>query len=139
MQYIPSGQTGETYFILLNQYRDGGSSNYDDWSIQTVFNEATGAITPWHSGVAGTIVYDTWVEVKFVIDLVNNTVDEYYNGELIFTDTWDDNAHGTLQGIDLYGNSAGSVFYDDIKVQRLYVYKAQNPDPADAPRASSCR
>jgi len=128
MQYIPSGLTGDTYFILLNQYRDGGP---DDWSVQTVFNLSTGAITPWHTGASATILFDKWVEVKFVIDLVANTVDEYYNGVLIFTDTWDDNVHGTLQAIDLYGNNAASVFYDDIKLERYYIYKAQSPEPAD--------
>jgi len=113
MQYIPTGRTGETYFILLNQYKDGGP---DDWSVQTVFNLGTGAITPWHSGAAANIVYDQWIEVKFIVDLAKNTVGEYYNGKLIFTDQWDDNVHGTLQAVDLYGNNASSVYYDDITV-----------------------
>jgi hypothetical protein len=114
MQYIPSGTTGTTYFILLNTYSDGGSK---DWSIQTTFDLAAGNIGFWHGGGA-TILYDQWVELKYIIDLDNNTVDKYYNGELIVTDQWDDNVHGTLQCIDLFGNNASSVYYDDITVTR---------------------
>jgi hypothetical protein len=115
MQYIPSGTTGTTYFILLNSYDDGANQ---DWSVQTTFNLDTGAIGFWHGGEA-TILYDQWVELKYIIDLDNNTVDKYYNGELIVTDQWDDNVHGTLGAIDLFGNNALSVYYDDIKITRL--------------------
>jgi hypothetical protein len=125
MQYIPSGTTGTTYFILLNTYSDGGTK---DWSVQTQFNMDTGAISYWHGGSAQ-ILYDRWIELKYVIDLDNNTVDKYYNGEFVVTDTWDDNNHGTLQAIDLYGNSASSVYYDDIKIAA--PLGAYNPNPAD--------
>jgi len=32
---------------------------------------------------------------------------------------WDDNNHGTLQCIDLWGNNASEVYYDDITVTRF--------------------
>jgi len=114
MQYIPSGTTGTTYFILLNSYDDGANQ---DWSVQTTFDLAAGTIGFWHGGEA-TILYDQWVELKYIIDLDNNTVDKYYNGELIVTDQWDDNVNGTLGAIDLYGNNASSVYYDDITIAR---------------------
>jgi hypothetical protein len=110
MQYIPSGTTGTTYFVLMNQY--GGPY---DWSVQTTFNLDTGAIGFWHGG-ASTIVYDQWVELKYVIDLDSNSVDKYYNGAYIVTDTWDDSAHGTFAAIDLFANSASSVYYDDLMI-----------------------
>ncbi len=112
MQFIPSGTSGTTYFILLNSYDDGANQ---DWSIQTTFDLATGAVGYWGGGAA-TIVYDEWVQLKYVIDLDNNTVDKYYNGELIVSAVWDDNEHGTLGAIDLYGNGASSVYYDDITI-----------------------
>jgi len=125
MQYIPSGTAGTTYFIALNTYSDGGDK---DWSLQTVLNLDTGVISYWHGG-EGQIVYDQWIELKYVIDLDNNIVDKYYNGEFIVTDTWDDNEHGTLQSIDLFGNNASSIYYDDIKIEApAAVY---SPDPAD--------
>ncbi len=126
MQYIPSGTTGESYFILLNTYSDGGTN---DWSVQTNFNLGTGVITPWNSATTANILYDQWVELKFIINLDNNTVDEYYNGTLIVTREWDDNDHGTLQCIDLFGNGASSVYYDDITI--VAPSGAYNPVPAD--------
>jgi hypothetical protein len=112
MQYIPSGTTGTSFFILLNTYSDGGSK---DWSVQTEFHLDTGEIVYWNGG-SGQILYDQWVELKYVIDLEKNTVDKYYNGEFVVTDTWDNDNHGTLQAIDLFGNGASSVYYDDITV-----------------------
>lgn len=125
MQYIPSGTTGTSDFILLNTYNDNGDK---DWSVQTEFNLDNGAIVYWHGGSAE-ILYDQWVELKYVIDLDNNTVDKYYNGEFVVTDTWDDNDHGTLQAIDLYGNNASSIYYDDIVIAA--PTRAYNPNPAD--------
>jgi len=127
MQYIPSGTSGVSWFILLNTYSDNGTQ---DWSVQTQFDLAAGTIvSSYDSGTLATIVYDQWVEIKCVIDLDNNTVDEYYNGELITTHQWDNDQHNTLQVIDLYGNSASSIYYDDIKIEA--PAHAHKPEPAD--------
>jgi hypothetical protein len=130
MQYIPSGGTGITYFILLNTYADGGTN---DWSIQTQYDLATGAITCWHGGLAGAteILFDQWVEIKLLINLDKNTFEEYYGGTLIASGQWDDNAHGTLQAVDLFGNGASNVYYDDLNIDVYHVYKAESPNPAD--------
>jgi len=53
-----------------------------------------------------------------VIDLDNNLLDYYYDGVKISSGTWDDTGHKTLQAIDLYGNGASSVYYDDIVVKQ---------------------
>ena len=128
MQYIPSGTTGNTYFILLNTYNDGGPY---DWSVQWNIDLATGVINLDLGSGTANIVYDQWVELKCIINLDENTIDEYYNGELISTHQWDDNVNGTLQCIDLYGNGASSVYYDDIKVEEFFIYNAYEPDPPD--------
>jgi hypothetical protein len=109
MQYIPSGTTGDTFFILMNQY----APNPLDWSPQTKFNLGAGTVND--DGAA--IVYDKWIELKYVIDLDNNTVDEYYNGEVIRSGQWDNDGHNTLQAIDLYSAGASSVYYDDIIIK----------------------
>ena len=127
MQYIPSGTSGTTWFILLNTYNDNGAQ---DWSVQTQFILDDGTITSSYvSGALGAIVYDEWIEIKCVIDLDNNTVEEYYDGAFFCTHQWDDNQHGTLQVIDLYGNGASSIYYDDIKIEA--PINAYNPEPAD--------
>jgi hypothetical protein len=115
MQYIPSGATGTTYFILMNQYDDPGTAL--DWSVQTNFDLGAGVVN-FDGGATAQIVYDQWVEVKCVIDLDNNKVDLYYNGELIVTNDWDDTAHTTFQAVDLFGNGASSVYYDDITLKQ---------------------
>lgn len=114
-QYIPSGAQGTTYFILLNTYADGGPW---DWSVQTEYDLTAGIVAPWGIvvGEPARIIYDQWVEIKFIIDLTENTVEEYYNGVQIASGVWDDDEHGTLQAIDLYGNGASSVYYDDIQI-----------------------
>jgi len=127
MQYIPSGTTGNNYFILLNSYDDGANQ---DWSVQLPINLATGVMTSEYDGaVAVNILYDQWVELKCVIDLDNNIVDEYYNGELFSTHQWDDNVHGTIGAIDLYSEGASSIYYDDITIAA--PIGAYNPDPPD--------
>ena len=130
-QYIPSGGTGITYFILMNTYNDPGTGN--DWSIQTQYNLQTGVITCWHGGIAGAaeVIFDEWVEIKFLIDLVKNTFEEYYGGTLIATGTWDDNTHGTLQAVDLFANGASAVYYDDLTIDAYQIYQATSPDPAN--------
>jgi hypothetical protein len=130
MQYIPSGTTGESYFILLNQYDDAATAN--DWSIQTKYILGTGAITPWSGATGdGAILYDRWVRIQLIIDLDNNTCQEYYNGTLIASETWDGDKHTTLRAVDLYGNSASSIYYDDIKLAVYVPYRASAPSPTD--------
>ncbi|MHC4323312.1 MAG: PA14 domain-containing protein [Planctomycetota bacterium] len=127
MQYIPSGTSGNNYFILLNSYDDGANQ---DWSVQLPIDLATGLMTSAYDGAVGVnILYDQWVELKFVIDLDNNVVDEYYNGELFSTHQWDDNDHGTIGAIDLYSEGASSIYYDDIAITA--PINAFNPGPAD--------
>jgi hypothetical protein len=126
MQYVPAGTTGAHWFILLNTYNDGGDK---DWSVQLGFDLDSGAITSQYDSTAtDTVLYDQWVELKCIIDLDNNTVDEYYNGTFFSTHEWDNDGHGTFGAIDLFGNDASSIFYDDITIVPA---TAHNPSPAD--------
>ena len=120
MQYIPVGGTGQSFFLLLNQYNDGGPY---DWSVQLNCDMDTGQIaSDFGGGATANIVYGQWVELKFDIDLDNNTVDEYYNGTLLSSHVWDDTSNGTLECIDLFGNGASSIYYDDITVVPPPIY-----------------
>ncbi len=134
MQYIPSGSTGAVFFILMSQYADSGSGN--EWAVQMRFTMDTGAISPMNgAGTSmgeGQIIYDQWVEVKCIIDLDKNTVDQCYNGQVIGSHTWSAGSFKTFRAIDLYSEATNDSFayYDDVKLQRYYIYKAQNPEPA---------
>ena len=136
MSYIPSGTSGTSYFIVLNSYDDGANQ---DWSVQTLLNLADGTLNSYY--VAGSdipIIYDEWVEMKLIIDLDLNTVDEYYGGTLFASHTWDDDggAVGTIGAVDLYGNNASSVYYDDILLETyadslIRAERASKPVPTD--------
>jgi hypothetical protein len=130
MQYIPSGGSGEQYFILMNVYYSAAR----DWSMQTKYNLATGAITPWHGSTnsGATILFNQWVKIRLVIDLTANAFKEYYNGVLIASGQWDDSNHTTFEAVDLFGNNASSIYYDDIKLSMYIPYRAYDPSPADA-------
>ncbi len=108
MQYCPSGSTGKTMCVLMNQYTD--NNTLMDWSVQDEFDLGAGVIV----GTTTKIVFNKWVEVKYVIDLDKNTVNKYYDGQFFGTAQWDDSAHGTFQAVDLYGNGASSVYYDEV-------------------------
>ena len=114
MQYIPDGGIGQSYFILLNQYNDGGPY---DWSVQLNCDMGAGQIvSDFGGGASVPIKQGEWVQLKFVIDLAGNTIDEYYDGTLLSSHQWDDTGHGTLQCIDLFANGASPIYYDDITV-----------------------
>lgn len=119
MQYLPGNATGSTYFILLNRYKDSVGPNA--WSVQLKCDMDAGQIISENGGgVTLQMVKDQWVQLKFAIDLNNNSVSEYYNGALLSTHAWydtnDGNAGGYLQAVDLYGNGASSVYYDNLNI-----------------------
>ena len=118
-QYIPTGATGTTYFILLNTYTDGGPYK---WSTQLSFNLGTGLLND--DQVAGdenmAIIKDQWTEILVDVDLVADTQNIYYGGNLLSTNSWtqgDPNGQLALQAVDLYaGSGADAVYYDDVSV-----------------------
>ncbi len=91
-----------------------------EWTGQHKFTLGSGVLVSERTdGGTVDIVYDQWVEIKFVIHLDINTVDEYYNGALVSTRAWSASAQNTLQAIDLYSAGASSVYYDDIVIEFL--------------------
>lgn len=124
MQYIPSGTTGLTYFILLNTY-NSGQAVYN-WSVQVGFNAAAGTLTGDFGAAANgsaPLVLDAWVEIKVFIDLDNDVTEFFYNGEQVGPAySWSDGVFGAgtgvteLGAVDLYANTASSVYYDDMEL-----------------------
>jgi hypothetical protein len=114
-QYIPSASTGQSYFILLNQYNDGGPY---DWSVQTVFDLGAGTVKSDMAGSPLPLVKNQWVEIRYLIDLGTSNVSEYYNGQLLASYAWHDaSGFEALAAIDLYANNAGPVYYDALSVE----------------------
>ena len=112
--------------LRLNEYNDGGPY---DWSVQFSFDLDAGLIfSDFGGGALLPINYGQWVELKFDIDLNANTVYEYYGGVLLSSHVWDGlNASNTIGAIDLFGNGASPVYYDDLRLI--------SPTPIPAPGA----
>ena len=137
MQYIPSGTNGVSRFHMQNQYQNGAIGRSVQWS----FSLADGVIgDDYDENASASIIYDEWIELKLIIDLDNDLLDQYYNGELFSSRAWVFSGSSQIQSIDLYGNGASSVYYDDIKIQDFLssLILAYDPSPeseiTDVPR-----
>jgi hypothetical protein len=112
-QYIPSGTTGDTFFILMSRYPADM-----EWNVQDKFSLGSGVLAAEIGGGTADIVYDQWVEIKYVIDLDGNTVEQSYNGAVISTHAWSASNATTIGAIDLYSAGASPIYYDDITITR---------------------
>jgi PKD repeat protein len=121
--YVPSTMTGNSYFILMNNYINGSHTNNADWSLQLEFSATGGTIFDYNN-VTKTlpIVKDAWaqIQVKINFDIDQQTI--YYNGQFLESTSWKNHvAPGGLQNlacVDLYADSAYStaVYWDDLSV-----------------------
>jgi hypothetical protein len=114
-QYIPTGFTGQSYFIMQNMYNDGGPY---DWSIQTDFDASTGMMTDTYSLDTQPYLLDQWVEIRVEIDLDNDFREFYYNGALFSSWTWTTGVDSLLEigAVDLFAQSASTIYYDDMSL-----------------------
>lgn len=121
-QYIPSGLDQMTYFIINNRYNHGGPY---EWAVETHMNPATGFVNEQLRDPNGVnrkpIVYNQWVEIRTVIDLTANSMEHYYNGQLLASGIW------TIRGgpveiaaLDLFAGAPSGhntpVYFDDISL-----------------------
>jgi hypothetical protein len=130
-QFVPDNTTGVSYFILLNSYDDAGAAL--NWSVQVQFDAAQSLVI--NDGVSGgnlPLVKGQWVELRVDIDLDANTQAFYYNNQQLYTGTWSEEVSGggavNIGAVDLFANSASSVFYDDLS-----LVNAAQPVICDAP------
>ncbi len=115
-QFIPRAFTGTTYFILLNTYNHG--SPYD-WSVQMNFNATTGLIVDDnHASNPVSFVREEWAEIRFEIDLDADTVSSFYNNQLVASGAWTSGANSvtSIGAVDLFGNNASPVYYDNMSL-----------------------
>lgn len=118
LQYIPADFVGESYFIMLSQYDDSGSTNI--WAVQLRFDSDLDVVESEYTGEQLPLIYDTWVEIECCIDLDFDWLQIWYNRALLAEHAWTDTIQGSGEGtlnvaaVDLYANSATSVYYDDM-------------------------
>ncbi len=115
-QYIASGQTGLTYFIIMNNYIPNANTNAAQWSTQLRFDLAAGTVRDDFRGGSASIITNQWVDVRVDIDLDNNRVSHFYNGVLLSSGTWTTGASSLRQinALDLYTKDSNTTYYDDI-------------------------
>jgi len=119
--YIPTGTTGEQYFILLNTYNEGGPYN---WSTQVLFNSTTGLVSdPDNPGSTQfNMIRNQWVELRVDIDLDADTQSIFYNGNLMSTKSWTNGVSGggavNIAALDLFSNNGSTIYWDDVSLSQ---------------------
>jgi hypothetical protein len=110
--YLESNaHTGTTYFIVNNEYNDGGPYS---WTTQLQFM-TDGTVNEFYRGGSATIAYDRWAEIRIDYDLTADTQSIWYDGQLVATGNTSNGGPLEIANIDLY--SAGpSAYYDDISI-----------------------
>jgi len=122
--YVPSSMTGNSYFILMNNYINGSHTNNADWSLQLEFSATGGTIFDYNfPSITLPIVKDAWTRLQVSINFSIDQQTIYYNDQFFEKAGWKDHvAQGgqeNLAAVDLYGDSVYStaVYWDDLSLQ----------------------
>lgn len=110
--YIPTGSTGEQYFIMLNTY-DGSTSTFD-WSIEVQFDSDAGTVTDNMASAITTIIYDAWVQIRVEINLDVNVYDLYYNEVFLSSFAWQSTGVNEIAALDIFSNGGSTIYWDDF-------------------------
>lgn len=126
-QFVPEDATGESHFILMNQYVSDGSSL--NWSLDLVMDSDLGVVRDFNEpGTSVPLRRGTWVPVKAVVDLDADHLRVWYGEEIVVDRSWSDGFGQSgaveLAAIDLFCNGGSVVFYDDLIVSPYPVYNA---------------
>lgn len=112
-QIIRSTETGEHDCLLLDTYVRGGPYNRSaqiSFSAGVLRSDFDLATLPWITG--------EWVELRFEIDLDNNTQVSFTGRNKLCIKIWTEGVSGggalNIGAVDLYGNNSRTVYYDDF-------------------------
>jgi len=121
MVYIPTDYTGLASFILLSDYTDGAGQN-NKWALVIQFDATNQVVESYNDLVTTPLITGEWIELRTEIDLDTDWFEFYYDNNLLiekaWTAGWDNTGDGYLiiDAVDLFANSATSVYYDDISL-----------------------
>jgi subtilisin family serine protease len=119
-QYVPNDFSGESYFLLLNQYDDSGAPL--NWSTQVHFESTQDLVIADGAGAGQTLplIRGQWVEIRVEINLDTDWQQFYYDDQLLFEGSWTEGMSGggilNIGSVDLFANGASSVYYDDLSL-----------------------
>ena len=121
--YIPSTDDAGAYYNMLHNYAAANSN----WAFEVFFASASSGDQSYinlDQLVYFDAIYDTWVEVRHEIDIDNDLITLYYNGEMISSWAWSNASAGAssvLDALNLFGFCTGTpcsgfTYYDNIEI-----------------------
>lgn len=133
-QYIPTDFSGESYFILLSQYTDGGVPP-NEWAIQIRFDSVLQIAESEFDNETLPLITGQWVELRTEIDLDNDWFQFYYDDDLLIEKAWTATPNNDMGGIleiqavDLFANNASVVYYDELSLTAKLEYAIDDVPP----------
>ena len=142
--YVPTGYTGQSYFILLSGY-DGANTIPRVWTVQMYFDmnlNRTVANCGSSALMKGALLYDQWMEIRVEIYLDDDWTKLYVEGKLLDDPAladhptlgggykWTKGVFGTSNGtldlmaVDVFANGATPVYHDDMSVEPFSTLSA---------------
>ncbi len=115
--YIPTGSTGDQFFIMLNTY-DAGTSTFD-WSIQLEFHSDLGTVVDYYTSLTTPIINDQWVQVRVEINLDLNLYDMYYNDVFLSSFAWQTSGVNEIAALDIFADPTSTpttIYWDDFSL-----------------------
>jgi len=111
-QYVPDDYVGDSSFILLNTYTNGGGDTH--WSTQIKFLSSTGMVLSDFDGNELPLITGRWVEIRVEIDFGADEQTIYYDGVDLVTKSWTEGVSGpggakNLGAVDLYSGLSQST------------------------------
>jgi len=114
--YVPNYQTGDLYFIILDEYNHGGPYH---WAVQIRLSASEGIV----ENVGGTdvpgggilpITTDEWVGIIVEIDLASNLYTVTYGGAFLDSQQWTVTGQLEIAAFDLFSDASSESFMDDV-------------------------
>lgn len=120
--YLPSTQTGETYFILMSEFNRGGKIT---WAVQVHFNARSGQVCADFGDDCLPVITDQWTEFAIDIDYDQDLHQIYYGGQPLFHQpkSWENAMNGgnppQVGASNWYNNDSCCQYYDDLDFQKV--------------------
>ena len=136
--YVPSSQTGELFFIILDQYAPSGTQH---WAVQVAMCQSgcvTAGVNPGSvsnlggSDVPGTgvvpLLTDQWVEVIVEIDFGSNLYTVTYGGAFLDIQQWTTTGSMEVSAFDLFSSASSESYMDNVWLDTSIPVELMNFD-----------
>jgi len=122
--FVPDDFEGGSYFIMLSRYSHGGGQEGNKWAVQLEMSSFDQVVVSQHQGFYLPLITGRWVEFLCVIDLDQDWVDMYYDGQLLDYREWTGGPNAmpgdgdlNIACLDIFADGASVVYWDDIYIR----------------------